>query len=384
MDLAWQLTGALLIVLALADIFLTVLYPRDQAGFIMPRINRRVWLAARWLGLRFGSRGRQLMSFCGPLLVVLSVAFWAVLLAVGFALIYMPALGTDIQASNSPIEPRFWSAFYFSAYALTTLGVGDLYAVTPAYRVLCVVEAALGFTVLTMTLTYLMSIYSALVEQNTFASYIHTLSGCTADSSVLLRRLVNDDAVADAQSSLARDLLGILEAHHHYPVIKYFTYPQPHYSLARVLLLCLDLVSISRSCPKEVAGQRLRFEMETLWDSARELAANLYGPVASKRHDCATPETDSEPFRELWRERHRHAIRELRQHFEGEDGGWDEADVERYVRLREDWFPDLCRSCAFLGRTWQQIDPVSAQLLREQKDRIQNRGSGAKGDTPSE
>lgn len=59
--------------------------------------------------------------------------------------------------------------FYYSGYSLTTLGTGDIVPKTATYRLLTVLEAVLGFSTFTRTLTYFLSVYSALRQRNVFA-----------------------------------------------------------------------------------------------------------------------------------------------------------------------------------------------------------------------
>src|SRR4051794_999912 len=79
--------SVLLMLVALADLFLTVLYARCGAGFINDRVARSTWAFFRWLSNAFG-RGRDIvMSLSGSVIVVALVASWASILTVGAALI---------------------------------------------------------------------------------------------------------------------------------------------------------------------------------------------------------------------------------------------------------------------------------------------------------
>src|SRR5687768_10846739 len=119
-----QLLGAALVLLALADVFLTVLHPRADAGVVSPRLNRAIWTLFRVGSRPFRRRGEFILCYAGPVLLALTVAVWVMLLVVGFALIYWPALGREIAAiGDTPHD--FATALYFSGTCLTTLGFGD-------------------------------------------------------------------------------------------------------------------------------------------------------------------------------------------------------------------------------------------------------------------
>jgi len=101
-------SGTALMLLVLADVFLTVLYARAGTGIISDRLARVVWLALRKVSSRGG--GSRLLSFCGPLIVVALILTWSILLALGAALIVHPQLGTSITSSTQDTPTDFVTA----------------------------------------------------------------------------------------------------------------------------------------------------------------------------------------------------------------------------------------------------------------------------------
>src|SRR3954463_8209373 len=95
-----QIGGAVLMLLFLADIFLTVLYARAGTGIFAPRFNRSVWVFLRSLSATLGRRRGAALSIAGPLIVISMLAFWALGLTVGAALMIQPELGTTIRPSS--------------------------------------------------------------------------------------------------------------------------------------------------------------------------------------------------------------------------------------------------------------------------------------------
>ena len=97
-----QVVGTGLVLLAIADIYLTVLYPRGGRGVVSVPLNRGIWqifrLSASFIpksgvdAQRLRVRDR-LLSYMGPTLLVATVAMWISLLILGFALIFWPAFG---------------------------------------------------------------------------------------------------------------------------------------------------------------------------------------------------------------------------------------------------------------------------------------------------
>jgi hypothetical protein len=195
----------------------------------------------------------RLLSYAGPTLLVLTVFVWVGQLLLGFTLIVWPALGSAIQASSGGTPTNFAAAFYYAGFSLTTLGTGDIVPLTPFHRLLTVLMAAVGFSVLTLSLTFFTSVYSALVRRNTFALGLHHR---TADAAVLLSHLGPSGNFSDARSELttmAENLINLYQSHHFYPVLHYFRFQGDAYALSRMALLPLDTATLIHSALDEGA-----------------------------------------------------------------------------------------------------------------------------------
>ena len=88
-----QVVGAGLVLLAIADIYLTVLYPRGGRGVVSVPLSRGIWQIFRLTASAIPKNRAQLLSYMGPTLLVATVAMWISLLILGFALIFWPAFG---------------------------------------------------------------------------------------------------------------------------------------------------------------------------------------------------------------------------------------------------------------------------------------------------
>src|SRR5690348_5168116 len=158
MDTTWEILSTLLglglVALTLVDVFFTVLSPGSGHGPIRRPL-------ARWLRSTFHlarhlppERRRRVLASLGPCEVILTLVSWFALLLIGWAAIYRPALGAGVTAAQGATDTSWGTALYFSGYDLTTLGLGDLVATTPAYRALVVLEAATGFMTFTLAISY--------------------------------------------------------------------------------------------------------------------------------------------------------------------------------------------------------------------------------------
>lgn len=227
-----------------------MLYPRTGKSVISSRPGQITWSVFCRFSCLIAKGRDRILSYCGPTLLIVIVVAWVCSFTVGFALLIWPALGSGIQASQGKTPTDFATALYYSGYTLTTLGVGDLVPKTNFWRLITILEAAVGFSVITASLTYLLSIYNALTRRNTFAAGLHHRSASKADAAVLLISLKGYGTFEPAlqeMSTMSRDLLFLLESHHAYPILHYFRFQKSHYSLARIALIRLDLVTLVKT-----------------------------------------------------------------------------------------------------------------------------------------
>jgi len=117
-----QALGVFLVLLVLADVFLTVLYARAGTGIISVRVARVTWAAFRAATGAFGPRGGDVLTFCGPAILVLLVAAWALALTLGAALVMHPLLGTAITAQGGGTPTDFVAAMYAGGSSMAIVG----------------------------------------------------------------------------------------------------------------------------------------------------------------------------------------------------------------------------------------------------------------------
>ncbi len=242
-----QMIGLGLMLLFLADVFLTVLYARAGTGLLAPRWNRLVWAAATDASLSLGRHRSTILSFAGPLIVVALIAFWALGLTIGAALIIRPELGTSIRPSGGDSSRDFVAALLVAGNSLSIVGGGDYSPHTTCTRILYLVNSLIGASVLSLVLSYLVQVYSALRERNALALTIDLMTGGMGDAAEMLARLGPGGDFSSATSelgNLARALAMTKEAHHFYPLLFYFRFHEPLYSITRVTFILLDLTTL--------------------------------------------------------------------------------------------------------------------------------------------
>ena len=170
LDYLATLAGLALVAAALREVFHTLLHP-SGVGQLTPAIFRGVW--------RLGRRGPgQALGLAGPLAIVLSLAAWTLMLILGWALVYWPHLPDQFQIAQG-IPPAaqgdILDAVYVSAVTLSTLGFGDIVAEATPLRLALVTEALVGFALLSAAISWVLSIYPALMRRRSLASRVSNL-----------------------------------------------------------------------------------------------------------------------------------------------------------------------------------------------------------------
>jgi hypothetical protein len=137
-------------------------------------------------------------------------------------------------------------------------------------------NALAGASALSLTISYLLQIYSALRERNALALTVDTITDCTGNAARALARLGSDGKFQGGYSELANlatSLASVKEAHHFYPLLFYFRFQDPRYSVSRVCFVILDLVALTETAidqerfgwlPRSSAITRLRHDGELL------------------------------------------------------------------------------------------------------------------------
>ncbi|HEY9846400.1 MAG TPA: ion channel [Candidatus Caenarcaniphilales bacterium] len=356
MDWLVQAAGLAMVLLALIDIYFTVLYPRSHVGLLSAPLSRGMWQLFRLTVFAYPTQRDRLLPYNGPTLLVAIVVVWVSLLISGFALICWPALGSEIQASQGPTPTDFATALYYSGYALTTLGTGDILPKTGFYRLLMILETVVGLSSLTLTVTYLQSVYSALIRRNTFALSLQYRTVNTADAAELIARLGaadNFDGARQDIADMAKDLLNLLETDHSYPVLHYFRYAEAYYALPRMIFVAMDMVSLIKSAlnTQKYSSLIRSAAVAELWGGGLQLLVELSASFLPKKYRGGKGQSE-----QAWRERYYAAVEQLKH--AGIETTLDlEAGAELYLALRRKWGPYIIRLTEYLAYDWSEVAP---------------------------
>lgn len=352
-DLVCTIFGLFVIGLTAVDVFFTVFYPRTGKSVLSLRICQSVWTLFRFISRLAGIRNKAILSYCGPCLLIIIVSVWVWAFTVGFALLFWPALGSGIQASQGTTPTDFATALYYSGFTLTTLGVGDLVPKSGVWRLVSITEAAVGFSVITASLTYLMSVYNALTRRNTFALSLHhctTDPKNTASMLVALKGYGQFEPALSQLKDISRDLLFLLEAHHDYPILHFFRFEEVYYSLGRMSFVCLDLVTLIKTAlDPQVYGSLLTASATIeLENSAQALLTQLSESFLAS-HYLKQPSHPKE-----WRDYYFESVATLQQH-EVETVSDLPQGADHYVQARDRWNHYSMAVTVYMEYDWSNV-----------------------------
>ena len=264
-------------------IFLIVIWDAFEAIILPRRVTRRFRLARvfykfTWRNWRFltgliPSRKRReaLLSFFGPLSLLVLVAVWAVGLVLAFGLMQYGA-GSAVNMNGG--QPGFATDIYLSGTTFFTLGLGDVVPQTGLARVLVVTEAGFGFGFLAAVIGYLPFIYGSFSKREVNISLLDARAGTPPTAGELLRRHAYPGG-GEALRLLFKDwefwAAELMESHLSYPVLSYFRSQHDNQSWIAALTAILDSCALVNVAVPDTC----RRQAELTFAIARHAAVDL-------------------------------------------------------------------------------------------------------------
>jgi hypothetical protein len=295
-----MLIGTALIALVQFDILATILHPEVESP-LSTRFQQLTWRILKLIACAIGQGDAttRVLNWGLPLMVAGLIGLWAILLTIGFALLYYPWIGSSTffiaptTSRSSAID-----ALYYSGSTLTTLGAADIQPVTWPFRLLAVLESATGAITTAFGVAYVLMVYPALSRLRALAVVLDAEVAGHASAVPMVRRyLVESQAwspdLVHRLRGLAVELLAIAEVHETQPVIYYAHPRRVQHSFVRVLVLTQSLVGLLRYglSPDRhrelVQNPQLLLLEQTLHYSLRRLNTSLHVRAVDRADDPA-------------------------------------------------------------------------------------------------
>jgi Ion channel len=224
------IAGTVMVVAVFFDALATTMVVGAGAGPVTRRLTGLLWRAA--LDVVRGRQGSALLGSAGAAILFVTVMVWVALLWLGWSLILLGGDPAVVDAQTKQAA-GLSEVVYYAGFTLFTLGVGDYVAAGQPWRVVTAIAGFSGLFLVTLAITYLVSVVSAVVNRRAVAVHIHALGASAVDiagrawtgrefSSAFVQHLV----------SITEQLSVVAEQHLAYPILHYFHSREPQASAA--------------------------------------------------------------------------------------------------------------------------------------------------------
>jgi ion channel len=328
-------------------IFATVLWDAFESIILPRRVTRRFRLARAFYkftwntwkfltGLITARRKREtLLSFYGPLSLLILVVVWAIGLVLAFGLMQYGA-GSSVNVAGG--APGFATDVYLSGTTFFTLGLGDVVPQNSLARFLVVLEAGVGFGFLAAVIGYLPFIYGSFSKREVNISLLDARAGTPPTAGELLRRHAYPGG-SEALRQLFKDwefwAADLMESHLSYPVLAFFRSQHDNQSWVAALTAMLDSCALVKTCIEDTCKRQAELTFAIARHAAVDLSQVFKTPPRALPHNRL-------PAEELGR------IREALAQFGWQIRDGDEAG-ERLAELRKMYEPYLYALAEYLG-----------------------------------
>jgi Ion channel len=314
--------GLLLIFIALYDAFETIVLPRRVKREVrLTRIVvRSTWRPWRAFATRLpATSGDTMLSFYGPLSLILLIGVWAALLVVGFGL---ASWGFGAAITPAGNEAGLGDHLYLSGSTFFTLGIGDVRPESTFSRIVTVVEAGSGLGFLALVLTYVPVLYQAFSRREINVSLLDARAGSPPSADEFFRRLGGQegmDSLIRLLEEWERWAAELLETHLSYGLLLLYRSQHERQSWLAALTLVLDVSALVLSSSlEEDAKRRARLTFAIARHAAVDLSQVVFAhpTITTDRLPPADFEKLVAADRELLGGVSEEVLRDLRKNYE--------------------------------------------------------------------
>ena len=301
--------GSAVVAVTMADFFrVTMAVGRPPRPL---RTDLSDWL---WAALRRLTRPWHPMHGLGMIAALITFGLWIALVWGGWAMIFSGAPDAVVTQAGQPASA--WERAYFAGSSLFSLGMSD-YRPNGLLWQLATVGAVLnGLTLLTLGITYLLQVITAVTEKRQLAGVIQALGATPTDVVVTAWRSGSWSGLEQHLVALTAPLDLLTQRHLAYPVLHFF-YSQdrrvglpPAIALLDETLLLLEHAIAFPHGPNRMAYQPLRVIVRqflaTLEDGFVQPADLPPPPDLAPLRAAGIPTVDDVAFRQRVAGKHQH------------------------------------------------------------------------------
>ncbi len=358
-NLLLTIAGAFLLALVFYDIYATILRATKHPGPFSEFLNRGLWRAVSRSTKNLDRRLRhRILSSIGPLLMPILIGVFILTLLTGFALIYLPRMETGFKIEGEAHGSLILQAFYFSGITLLTIGYGDIIPITGVTRIAAVIEGVSGIAIISLSITYLLTVYGALERKRAVALKFYHQARQGADISGFLSNHFargRFHSLPEFLRDSTHDLQELLESHIEHPVIHYFHPVEVYKGFPRALFCVLETVAVLNAHvdEKEYVEAGDHPDVMIAGDNARHVLFELVTSLKLETHATNPFEPEAETILRQ-RKCFDRTMRHLRKSKIKTRTDIEQAFAE-YAADRSNWERQLYHFADFLGYDWDEV-----------------------------
>lgn len=293
MEVSPLVVGVALLLVVVLDLFWTTLWVGGGAGPLTMRLSSWTWQV-----FRRSTANDVTLSLAGPVTLTLTLLTWLGLLWAGWTFLFVG--GEPSLLGTRDYRPAVWpDQGYFVAYSMFTMGNGDFTPASSAWQVATSLTTGSGMLLVTLSITYVLSVLRAVTQARSFAS---SVTGLGTKSEEYLQRGWSDDdeSFEDLEIQLFRlgsQLDVVTEQHLSYPILHYYHSLRPRSATPRAVAILDDvLLLLETAVPEEY---RVNDALTNTLESSIENYLEVLETEAIDPSKETPPRPDLELLREL-------------------------------------------------------------------------------------
>ena len=277
-EILYLIGGWVILLLTLYDFFYTTLSGSGTA-YLTKSCSLFTHKAILFLERKMS---KKIFNVSGMLINLTMLAVWILLIWFGLFLVFSsnPEAITNSNGRAAAAVERL----YFTGYILSTLGIGNFKPTSAFFEVLTSLFSFFGFVFFSTSMTYLLSVSSAVVNKRSLASSIRTLGSSPIEIVNRFRKI--DSSFAYQQVLNLQQMINQYSTYYQaYPVLHFYHNTDEAVSMSTNIAKLDEAVSIMLNNPQFKSYHE---ELQLLRDSLNQFFKHLksrFGQRANKEAD---------------------------------------------------------------------------------------------------
>ncbi len=233
------IAGIGLVVLIITDALWTILWADGRSG---PITRLHATALAKTL-MKIRGRNVTMLSLIGPIVLFATMLAWVLLLWSGWLLVFS-ASPDSLRHAHSGIQADLIDRAYVVGGALSTLGGGGYEPTASGWKLAVSLAGLSGFFLVGLIATYILSLFSAVVQKRSFASQVMAVGYTPEDFVINCWNGTSFSGVELQVLSLTEQLNLLTERHQAYPLLHYFHSRGQNQSVPRAVAVFDEALSL--------------------------------------------------------------------------------------------------------------------------------------------